>query len=137
MLNQPKLNAQNATNRSLQLVLDFVQLAFCEKQPRAAFERFVAPDYVQHNPHVPTDGAAASLSFLEGFQAQFPALSYEVKRAASSDDLAFVHAHVRTNADDPGAALVDIFRIENGRIAEHWDVLQSIDPQSPNPRSSV
>ncbi|MCY1369493.1 hypothetical protein D9M69_565390 [compost metagenome] len=92
MLDKVNSNAQNAANRSLQLVLGFVQLAFCEKQPRAAFEGFVATDYVQHNPNVPTDGAAESLSFLEVLQAQFPVFSYEVKRAASSDDLVFVHA---------------------------------------------
>jgi len=112
-----------------QLVLDFVELAFVDKQVREAFDRYVAPDYIQHNPDT-ADGAEPAIAVLEGFQQQFPAFSYEVKRIASEDDIVFLHVHGKTSPDDLGAAIVDIFRIEDGRIVEHWDVMQPVPTES-------
>ncbi|WP_082344504.1 nuclear transport factor 2 family protein [Pseudomonas sp. P1.8] len=123
------LNVQAAPLSNRQVVLEFIHLAFTEKQLRPAFERYVAPSYIQHNPNAP-DGTVAAIQFLEGFQQQFPDARYDVQRVASEDDLVFVHVHARTSADDPGIAVVDIFRLENGRIAEHWDVLQPVPEKS-------
>lgn len=126
-----------AQENDLRIVLGFVRLAFIEKQVPAAFSQYIAAHYIQHNPYATADGAETSLAMLEGFLGQFPDLTYEVKRAASDGGLVFVHAHVKTNAQDPGAAVVDIFRLEGSHIVEHWDVLQQIDPQAPNPNAPV
>lgn len=113
-----------------QLVLDFAQQAFGEKQVRQAFERYVDSGYIQHNPHAP-DGAEPAIQFLEGFQQQFPQFRYAIKRVASEADLVFLHVHGTTSASDRGVAIVDIFRVADGKIVEHWDVIQ------PMPETAV
>ncbi|KQK61076.1 hypothetical protein AOX61_10350 [Pseudomonas aeruginosa] len=120
-------HAENIDNK--QLVLDFTHLAFEKKHLREAFDRYIAPDYIQHNPQAP-DGAEAALQFLEGFQRQFPQASYDIQRIASDGNLVFLHVHARTTPDDRGMAVVDIFRLDNGRIVEHWDVIQPVPEQS-------
>ncbi|MBA1200398.1 SnoaL-like domain-containing protein [Pseudomonas capeferrum] len=123
------IDVQAGTTENKQLVLDFTHLAFAKKQLRQAFERYVAPDYIQHNPNAP-DGAEAATQFLEGFQKQFPNSSYDIQRVASEGNLVFLHVHARTSPEDRGVAVVDIFRVESGRIIEHWDVIQPVPEQS-------
>ncbi|WP_070065496.1 ester cyclase [Pseudomonas citronellolis] len=123
------LDAQADTAANKQLALDFTNLAFTKKQLHQAFEQYVAPDYIQHNPQA-ADGAKAAIKFLEKFQEQFPNSSYEVQRSASEGDLVFLHVHARTTPEDLGVSIVDIFRVTNGRIVEHWDVIQPIPEQA-------
>ncbi|WP_193075993.1 ester cyclase [Pseudomonas sp. FME51] len=123
------INAQAGASSNRQLVLDFVELAFVEKQLYEAFDRYVAPDYVQHNPDAP-DGAEAAVTALGRFQQQFPLFIYEVKRVASENDIVFLHVHGKISPEDTGVAIVDIFRVEKGRIVEHWDVIQSVPTES-------
>lgn len=61
--------------------------------------------------------------------------SCELKRAIAEDDLVVIHSHCKESATDIGAALVDIFRVENGLIVEHWDVEQAIPEKSANNNS--
>ncbi len=123
------LDARAEAPANKQLVLDFARLAFQEKQLHQAFQLYVAPDYIQHNPHA-ADGVEASLHAIEGFQQQFPQFSYEIKRVASEGDLVFLHVHGKTTPEDRGSAIVDIFRVDDGRIVEHWDVIQPVPENS-------
>jgi predicted SnoaL-like aldol condensation-catalyzing enzyme len=96
-----------------------------------AYAKYVAPDFRHHNPHF--EGSARSLQRgMEESARQNPSKSLEVKRAIGEDDLVVVHSRVRQWAEDPGSAVVHIFRFENGRIAELWDVAQPVPEQSPN-----
>ena len=61
-----------------------------------------------------------------------PGKALDVKRAIAEGDLVAVHSHVRLRADQPGAAVVHIFRFEEGRIVELWDVGQGVPEDSPN-----
>ena len=119
--------ASVATNKKL--VVDFYRVVFIEKKVREGFERYVVPDYVQHNPLVPT-GRDAAVKLLT------PRVTKEsvtdIKRVIAEDDLVVLHVHSRSNPQDRGRAIVDIFRVADGKIVEHWDVIQVVPPASQN-----
>jgi predicted SnoaL-like aldol condensation-catalyzing enzyme len=100
----------------------------------SAVDRFIAPDYIQHSQLAPP-GRDALKAFLDWARAENPGAVHDVKRSFVEGDHVVVHYHVRRSPDDPGLAVMDIFRIEDGLIAEHWDVLQDVVSDSPNPNS--
>ncbi len=96
-----------------------------------AVDRFIAADYIQHNPNVET-GREPLKAFLDFIRVENPQGVHDVKRMFADGDHVIVHYHVRRWPDDIGWAVVDIFRIENGLIAEHWDVAQDVIVSGPN-----
>jgi predicted SnoaL-like aldol condensation-catalyzing enzyme len=99
----------------------FVDLMYRQRDVRAAFDGYVAEDYVQHNPSLP-DGPAAARDVLAQKFAE-PGFSIDVVRMLVDGDLCALH--VRPCHDGvPSAAVVDIYRAEGDRVVEHWDVLQ-------------
>ena len=127
-------NRESLTTR--QVAERFIELFYHQENPRDAFECWMHPDYIQHNPNAPT-GREATLAMMEASKARLPELSHEVKRVVIGDgDLFAVHFHFRKEADHRGYAAIDILRVENGWIVEHWDVLQEVpDPataKNPN-----
>ncbi len=87
--------------------------------------------YIQHNPMAP-DGVDAVLGFMESYFASTPTVSIEIKRTAADGDLVWIHYLSKANPEDRGLAVVDILRMENGRFAEHWDVVQPVPAESAN-----
>lgn len=100
----------------------------------AAVDRFIAPGYIQHSQLAPP-GRDALKSFLDMIRAETPQAVHDVKRAFVDGDHVTVHYHVRRWPNDKGWAVIDIFRLENGMIVEHWDVLQDVVEGGPNPLS--
>lgn len=100
----------------------------------AAVDRFIAPDYIQHNQSV-EPGRDKLKAFLDMIREQTPNAVHDVKRAFVDGDHVTVHYHVRRWPDDLGWAVIDIFRVENGLVAEHWDVMQDVIEGGPNPLS--
>ena len=98
----------------------------------AAVDRFIAPDYIQHNQQA-EPGCEGLKRFLDTIKARTPEAVHDVKRAFVDGDHVTVHYHVRRWPGDDGWAVIDIFRLENGLIAEHWDVMQNVVPGGPNP----
>jgi len=113
------------------IVRDFYELAFNQHKPTEAAKTYIGDRYIQHNPHVP-DGAAAFYGYFEGFFKEHPQSRVEIKRVLGDGDLVVLHLHPITDAKDRGRAIVDIFRVENGKIVEHWDVTQDVPAQSAN-----
>lgn len=113
-----------------ELMTEFARIFYTERDPRTAFARFVSPDYVQHNPGLP-DGPDAAVAGLEPkFRAD--GARFEVQRILVDGDLAVVHL----KASFPGVpptAVADFYRIADGLLVEHWDVLQQVPAQSANP----
>ncbi|MBT2187837.1 nuclear transport factor 2 family protein [Sphingobium nicotianae] len=97
----------------------------------SAVDRFIAPDYIQHNPNVET-GREPLKAFLDFIRKESPEAVHDVKRMFADADHVIVHYHVRRWSGDQGFAVIDIFRIENGLIAEHWDVSQDVPVGGPN-----
>jgi predicted SnoaL-like aldol condensation-catalyzing enzyme len=102
-----------------------------EGKPEEAAASSIGPTYTQHNPEAP-DGPEGFVAFFTGFRQQFPELHVEVKRTISEGDLIAVHSHLTTSPDGAGTAVVDIFRIQDGRFVEHWDVLQPVPDTAAN-----
>ncbi|RXZ72518.1 nuclear transport factor 2 family protein [Agromyces albus] len=97
----------------------------------AVIDRVVRPDYIQHNPLAP-DGPEAMKAFGAGFLQQFPEAEYVEKRAISEGDLVVLHSNIILAPGAPGLAVFDIFRFQDGKIAEHWDILQNVSATTVN-----
>ncbi|WP_284124322.1 nuclear transport factor 2 family protein [Parerythrobacter aestuarii] len=109
----------------------FMERFYLDKDVRGAFETWVAPDYIQHNPMAAT-GRDAAIAFLEPYFKQNPDIRYTIKRVIAEGDLVVFHTLWQQNADDRGAAVVDILRVEGCKVMEHWDVIQPVPEQSAN-----
>ena len=114
-----------------EVVEEFSDLFYRQKKVRQAFERWVHPDYIQHKPTLP-DGREAVVEFLESLLERFPTRTFTIHRVIALDDLVAVHYHSQATPDDPGFAVVDIFRVEGCRMVEHWDVVQRVPEKSAN-----
>ena len=96
-----------------------------------AVDALFDPGYIQHNPSAAT-GSQGLKEMLDRAKGKYPNAEHRVKRMLADGDLVAAHVHVIFNPGDEGFAVVDIFRIERGRIAEHWDVMQPITSGSKN-----
>jgi predicted SnoaL-like aldol condensation-catalyzing enzyme len=113
------------------IVKAYYEQAFNDGDPEGATERYVGDRYVQHNPQA-ADGTEAFIGFVRWYRGQFPQLHVDIKRMIAEDDLVVTHSHITTSPDDRGTAVVDIFRVENGKVVEHWDVVQPIPEEAAN-----
>ncbi|NNP72925.1 polyketide cyclase [Acinetobacter defluvii] len=123
--------AQNLAAQNKKIVTDFYEGVFLKHQVQEYSDRYIGEQYIQHNPHVP-DGKAPFVNYFTGYFKENPQAKNVIKRAIAEDDLVVLHVHSSQNAQDRGEAIVDIFRVENGKIVEHWDVQQAVPEQSAN-----
>jgi predicted SnoaL-like aldol condensation-catalyzing enzyme len=108
--------------RNKALVLEAMTALF-QRHDASAVERLYAPDYIQHNPGIPQGRDALQVLVSDLSQA----VQYEPGLIVAEGDLVAIHGRIRGWADTP-QVVVDLFRIEGGRLAEHWDVLQNEVP---------
>jgi predicted SnoaL-like aldol condensation-catalyzing enzyme len=111
-------------------VLDFYDKALNQKDFDAA-SKFFGPHYIQHNPGAP-DGIEGFKAFIALRKEKFPNAKSEIKRAFADGDYVILHVHAVREPGERGNAIVDIFRLENGKIVEHWDVVQPIPEKTAN-----
>ncbi len=116
------------------VVLAFLDTVFNKHEVEQAFKLYVAPQYLQHNPAV-GDGHVAAMRALTHYTHElYPELRLEVKRTVAQGDLVAVHSryikHTADRTNGKGQAVVDIFRLEHGKIVEHWDVVQETTVQT-------
>lgn len=119
---------QEEANKNI--VIDFYDKAINQKDFAAASEH-LGDKYIQHNP-LAADGPEGLKAFLEYAKENLPDYRTEFKRIFADGDYVIVHAHAKSNAEDRGSAVMDIFRLENGKVVEHWDVIQAIPEQAAN-----
>lgn len=114
-----------------EVVTRFMNSFYVDKKVREAFETWVDPGYIQHNPMAAT-GREAAIGFLEPFFAQHPQMHYSIKRIMADGNLVAVHSHGTTSGDDRGVAVVDILRVKGCKVVEHWDVVQPVPEKAAN-----
>ena len=97
----------------------------------AAASQYLGSYYKQHNPTA-ADGVEGLRGFIDFLKARFPNQRGEIKRVIAECDLVVLHVHSTRGDGTSGRAIVDIFRIESGKVVEHWDVIQDIPAQPAN-----
>ena len=113
------------------LVREYYEMAFNDRKPEEAVATYLGSYYRQHNPQA-GDGPEPFIGFVKYYTQTFPDLHMEIKRMIAEGDLVVVHNHHTRYAGDRGVAVVDIFRLEDGKIVEHWDVLQDVPETAAN-----
>ncbi|SFI37867.1 nuclear transport factor 2 family protein [Bradyrhizobium sp. cf659] len=119
-------SAQEEANRAA--VLAFYEKGLNQKDADAAIA-YIGNRYVQHNPNA-ADGPDGFRKFIGFLREKFPNSRSEIKRSFVDGDYVILHVHSVREPGTRGRAIVDIFKLENGKIVEHWDVVQEI-PENP------
>ncbi len=109
------------------LIRDFYAEVF-NGHDAAAAAKYMRPDYIQHNPGVGQGRDAFIAAFAEKFR-KVPTFHLEIKHLIVQDDMACVHLHAQGLPGKAESVVCDLYRIQDGLLAEHWDVLQPIPPE--------
>lgn len=120
--------AQEQANK--ETVVNFYQKAINEKDFAAA-EAYLGETYIQHNPKA-ADGKEGLKSFIGYLKAKAPHYHSDIKRVFADGDFVILHVHNTPAPGAQGKAIVDIFRLEKGKVVEHWDVIQPIPDKAAN-----
>lgn len=120
--NQLEINKQN--------VIEFYDKAINQKDFDAA-SKYLGSRYTQHNPTA-ADGPEGLKAFIQFLKENYPNAHSEIKRVFAEDDYVILHVHSIREPGTRGRAIFDLFKLENGKIVEHWDAVQDIPEKSAN-----
>lgn len=128
-LQKPNWTEQELANATL--VTDFVQNLMNNHDFDYILERYNDSSYVQHNRNLP-DKINGLVGFLQEFVEEYPDYTYDVKHIYVDGDYVIFHLHATLEKDDrgndeKGMNIIDTWRLEDGRIVEHWDSIQALD----------
>lgn len=128
----PMDTSERATLSDREVADRFIEVFYNQNRLVDGFRAWVHRDYIQHDPNSPT-GRDPTIEVLARHMEANPEMTHDVKRVIYGDDgLVAVHYHFKRAPEDRGSAVVDIFRIEDGYLVEHWDVIQPVPEQSLN-----
>lgn len=123
-----------AVARARAAVYDYAKLLKVDHKPFEAFARYFAPNLIQHDPWI-ADGIGGDEDYLEARREENPEdfsptdeyISVVHTIMAEAEYVA-IKSHLFAGPNDPGRIFIDIWRLENGKFAEHWDIIEPIDP---------
>jgi predicted SnoaL-like aldol condensation-catalyzing enzyme len=127
-------NAQTKRNlkqeeANKKMVTTFYQGLFGDKD-YSVIDKYIAPDYVQHNPSL-GDGAESLKNAVQVWMKDVPKGKVDFQHTAADGDLVFLHVKT-SGATGKTTAIVEIFKVKDNRIVEHWDVIQEVPEKSAN-----
>ena len=93
--------------------------------------KYLGPRYTQHNPNA-KDGPEGLKAFIDFLKAKYPQTHSEIKKIFADGDYVFVHVHAVREPGTLGFAIFDLFKLENGKVVEHWDTVQPIPETAQN-----
>src|SRR5215216_3926459 len=114
--------AQEARNK--QIAIEFYNAALNEKNWEKA-ARYIGDRYTQHSLYM-QDGPAGFEGLVARIKKEFPENRGEIKRAMADGDLVVLHLHVTRNRQQLGWSVIEMMRVENGKIVEHWDMFRTV-----------
>jgi predicted SnoaL-like aldol condensation-catalyzing enzyme len=117
--------------RNLDLVLEMFEKVL-RPLDSTHVDTYISPNYLQHS-SLAEPGVQPLKDFLDFVHERSPDATQTMHRSFVDGDHVILHYHVKRFPEDPGMAVVDIFRVEDGMIVEHWDVLQDVIVGGPNP----
>ncbi|MDP3737665.1 MAG: ester cyclase [Hyphomonadaceae bacterium] len=115
------------------VAIAFYNAALNDKDWNAA-SKLIGSHYTQHNPAA-VDGVEGIKAHVENLKKNFPLNHGEIKRAFVDGDIVILHIHSKRTPESLGNAIVDMFRIEDGKVVEHWDVVQRV-PEAKDARNA-
>ncbi len=131
----PRLLSSSSWNdeesKNVEIVAEFVQHLMIDHEVDKVLEKFSSSGYVQHNRNI-SDGMAGIADYVRNFAKRFPDFTYDVKRIVADGDYVIFHSHATVKKshrgdDKKGFNIIDTWRLENGKIVEHWDAIQALD----------
>ena len=121
---QPSLEANK------KIVQEFYNLLINKKDFKSA-SKYIGNRYIQHNPLV-AEGPEGLKALVDFLKSDYPDARSEIKRIFAEGDYVLIHVHSVRIPNTRGRAIFDLFRLENGKIVEHWDAIQEIPEWSAN-----
>ena len=122
--------ADKREEQNKKTVVEFYEKAINQKDFDAVL-KYLGPRYTQHNPNA-ADGATGLQAFLQFLRERYPDSHSKIKRVFADGDYVILHVHAIREPGTRGNAIVDIFKLENHKIVEHWDVNQEIPEKAAN-----
>jgi predicted SnoaL-like aldol condensation-catalyzing enzyme len=136
------MSAAAQAHDSPSIAAEFLHTLMVEMDLPRAYREYADPDFIEHNPEI-GNGYAAKIAYFAERQARNPSApgpdtwANVIDHVIVSGDFFSVHRHVFMNAADRGRVFVDIWRLADGKIVEHWDVIQAMPDRPPDPSDSV
>jgi predicted SnoaL-like aldol condensation-catalyzing enzyme len=131
LLARPALAADaKQMEENKKIIAEFYDAALNQKDFEKA-SKYLGSRYTQHNPNA-ADGPEGLKGFLAFLRDKFPNNRSEIKRIFADGDYVIVHVHAVREPGTRGNAIIDIFKLENGKVVEHWDVVQPIPEKALN-----